>query len=110
LNDNIAKQLKKGILEMIILKILSNKEMYGYELVSEINRRSESLNIKEGTLYPILYRLEDNGLIKAQWELTVSRNQPKKFYSVTEKGKQAMTEAYSQWKSISEDIIRIMED
>ena len=57
MNDNIAKQLKKGILEMIILKILSNKEMYGYELVSEINRRSESLNIKEGTLYPILYRL-----------------------------------------------------
>ncbi|HHV96127.1 MAG TPA: PadR family transcriptional regulator [Clostridiaceae bacterium] len=110
MNGNIEKQLKKGLLEIVILKILSEKEMYGYELVSEINRRSRSLNIKEGTLYPILYRLEDNGLIKAQWEQGILRNQPKKFYSVTEKGKQAMFEAYSQWKAIAQDIIKIMED
>ncbi|NMB95661.1 MAG: PadR family transcriptional regulator [Clostridiaceae bacterium] len=109
LNDNITRQLKKGVLEIVILKLLSNKDMYGYELVSEINQRSKSLNIKEGTLYPILYRLEDNGLIEAHWEQAVFRKQPKKFYSVTEKGKQAMSKAYSQWKAITQDITRIME-
>lgn len=109
MNDNIMKQFKKGILEIVVLKMLSKNEMYGYELVSELNRQGKSFNIKEGTLYPILYRLEDEGLMKTRWEQSTSRGQPKKFYCVTEKGLQAMEEAYSQWKEIAEDIKRIME-
>lgn len=109
MNDNILKQFKKGVLEIVILKLLSQKEMYGYELVSELNQRGESLNVKEGTLYPILYRLEDDGLMETRWEETVSRGKPKKYYSVTEKGKQTMMESYAQWKTIAQDITRIME-
>lgn len=104
------KQFKKGVLELVILKLLSNREMYGYELVSELNRQSNILTVKEGTLYPILYRLEDNQLIETRWEQAVSRMQPKKYYSVTDKGKQIMTESYSQWKTVVEDITKIMED
>ena len=110
MNDNIMKQFKKGILELVILKLLSKKEMYGYELVAELNQQGDSFNIKEGTLYPILYRLEDDGLMKTRWEQSTSRGQPKKYYSVTKKGEQAMLESYAQWKAIAQDIIKIMED
>ena len=110
MNDNLMKQFRKGILELVILKLLSEKEMYGYELVAELNQQGNSFNIKEGTLYPILYRLEDNGLMETRWEQSASRGQPKKYYSVTRKGKQVMLESYTQWKAITQDIIRIMED
>lgn len=110
MNDNIMKQFKKGVLEIVILKLLSQQEMYGYELVSELNRRGESLSIKEGTLYPILYRLEDEGLMETRWEQAAFRGKPKKYYSVTEKGIRVMTESYSQWKAIARDITNIMED
>lgn len=109
-SDNIIKQFRKGILEIVILKLLSNKEMYGYELVAELNRQGNSFNIKEGTLYPILYRLEDDGLMETRWEQAASRGQPKKYYSVTPKGKQVMRESYAQWKAIAQDITKIMED
>ena len=104
------KQFRKGILELVILKLLSKKEMYGYELVAELNRQGNSFNIKEGTLYPILYRLEDDGLMETRWEQTTSRGQPKKYYSVTRKGEQVMLESYAQWKAVAQDITRIMED
>lgn len=110
MNENLIKQFKKGVLEIVLLKMLSEKEMYGYELVSELNRRAKSFSIKEGTLYPILYRLEDEGLMETHWKHPANRGQPKKYYSITEKGKKVMTEAYAQWKAIAEDIIRIMED
>lgn len=110
MNDNVLKQFRKGVLEIVILKLLTKKEMYGYELVAELNRRGESLNIKEGTLYPILYRLEDDGLMEARWEQGIFRGQPKKYYSVTEKGRQIMAESYLQWKAIAKDITSIMEE
>ena len=110
LNDNIMKQFKKGVLEIVILKLLSEREMYGYELVSELNRRAKSFSIKEGTLYPILYRLEDEGLMETRWEHPAFRGQPKKYYSITEKGRKFMIESYTQWKGIVQDITAIMED
>ena len=110
MNDNLIKQFRKGILEIVILKLLSKKEMYGYELVAELNRQGSAFNIKEGTLYPILYRLEDDGLMATRWEQPAFRKQPKKYYSVTEKGQQVMLESYAQWKAIAREMTTIMED
>jgi PadR family transcriptional regulator PadR len=108
--DNTEKQFKKGILELVILKLLARKEMYGYELVAELNRRGCSLNVKEGTLYPILYRLEDDGLMETRWEQAASRGQPKKYYSVTKKGLLTMEDSYAKWKAIATDVMNIMEE
>ena len=110
MNDNNIKQLRKGVLELVVLKLLSKKEMYGYELVAELNRQGDSFSIKEGTLYPILYRLEDDGLMVTRWVQSASRGQPKKYYSVTGKGEQVMRESYAQWKAIARDIERVMEE
>ncbi len=110
MNDNIMKQFKKGILELLILKLLSKKEMYGYELVSELNRRGqETLSVKEGTIYPILYRLEEDGLMQTRWEQSPAGVRPKKYYTVTEKGLLFLNESYMQWKHLTLTIVKIME-
>ena len=68
MEDRFAQQLKKGVLEMLVLKLICAKPAYGYELLSELKKSSQGrFCLKEGTLYPILYRLEDDGMICAQW-------------------------------------------
>ena len=59
MEDSFAQQLKKGVLEMLVLKLICEKPAYGYELLSELKKSSQGrFCLKEGTLYPILYRLE----------------------------------------------------
>lgn len=68
MEDRFAQQLKKGVLEMLVLKLICAKPAYGYELLSELKISSQGrFCLKEGTLYPILYRLEDDGMIRSQW-------------------------------------------
>lgn len=68
MEDRFAQQLKKGVLEMLVLKLICEKPAYGYELLSELKKSSQGrFCLKEGTLYPILYRLEDDGMIRSQW-------------------------------------------
>ena len=63
MEDRFAQQLKKGVLEMLVLKLICEKPAYGYELLSELKKSSQGrFCLKEGTLYPILYRLEDDPL------------------------------------------------
>lgn len=102
------KQFKKGILEIIILKILSEKEMYGYQIVGELNQRTTIFQIKEGTLYPILYRLEDDGLMQTRWEQNTERGIPKKYYSITEKGKGVLKDAADEWFRFSGEVKSIL--
>ena len=79
MEDRFSQQLKKGVLEMLVLDLLCSKTSYGYELLS---------TLKEGTLYPILYRLEDEGLIQARWISGEGRAAPKKMYAATDKGRE----------------------
>lgn len=68
MESRFERQLKKGALEMLVLGLVCAGPTYGYELLGSMARRSNGLfALKEGTLYPILYRLEDDGLIEAQW-------------------------------------------
>lgn len=68
MESRFERQLKKGALEMLVLGLVCAGPTYGYELLGSHGRRSNGLfALKEGTLYPILYRLEDDGLIEAQW-------------------------------------------
>ena len=98
----------KGILEIVILKLISEKEMYGYELASELNRRSESFNITEGTLLSHTIqargRRSDGNTMGA-----ISFPGTAKILFGYRKGKQVMAESYSQWKAIVQDIAKIME-
>ena len=75
--QRFAQQLKKGVLEMLVLQLLSLKPSHGYELIVRLREKGGGLlDLKEGTLYPILYRLEEEGCITSEWNSpngTVSR-------------------------------------
>lgn len=87
MEDRFSQQLKKGVLEMLVLDLICSSPTYGYELLSQLKAISQGMfTLKEGTLYPILYRLEDDGLIQSRWSQGEGRNAPKKFYEATSAG------------------------
>ena len=89
MEDRFYQQLKKGVLEMLVLKLIHERPGHGYELISRLKERSLGrFVLKEGTLYPILYRLEDDGMIQAAWSQGQGRMAPKKVYEITEKGRE----------------------
>jgi PadR family transcriptional regulator PadR len=105
LNDRHERQLKKGALEIIILRLIKRRPSYGYELLTELERKSgRFFSLREGTLYPILYRLEDEGLIRAQWNTGESRGTPKKIYAITPKGRETLEQLCQVWKQFSKSV------
>lgn len=87
MEDRFSQQLKKGVLEMLVLRLICEKPTYGYELLSRLKEQSGGrFALKEGTLYPILSRLEDDGMIAARWSQGEGRVAPKKIYEATEQG------------------------
>lgn len=88
MEDRFLQQLKKGVLEMLVLELVCQGPTYGYELLTRLKSGSEGLfTLKEGTLYPILYRLEDDGMIQSSWSKGEGRSAPKKMYSATQEGR-----------------------
>ena len=90
--NEVGKQLKKGVIEILILELLCETKMYGYQLIQELDSRSNGVfKMKEGTLYPVLYRLEDSKYIESCWEQdTEKRSVPRKYYRVTADGLSAL--------------------
>lgn len=111
MNDKYIRQMKKGVLDMLVLKLLQKDQKYGYQLISELKEKSGELFIlKEGTLYPILYRLEDDGLIESTWSGPQGKQMARKYYQITEKGQTALGEIAGLWAAMSEGIHQIMEE
>ena len=110
LNDKYEAQLKKGVLDMLVLRLLSNGEMYGYQIISELKTKSDGrFDLKEGTLYPILYRLEDDGMVQSRWSEAKDRKVPRKYYLITDKGRQMLLEIERLWREICRSAAKILE-
>jgi PadR family transcriptional regulator PadR len=102
------RELKRGTLEMILLKLLAERPMYGYELVSTLEQRGGAqFQIKEGTLYPVLYRLEDAGFIQPNWE-TPERGVPRKYYQITSTGTQQLEALLAEWDDFTAAMRRLL--
>ena len=102
MDERFAQQLKKGVLEMLVLKLICREATYGYELLSRLKNGSGGMfTLKEGTLYPILYRLEDEGMIAASWTAGEGKVAPKKIYTATEKGREENLRRQIQWKEFT---------
>ena len=102
-------KLYKGSLETIIMKLLSdNKEMYGYQITQAVKEISgEEIHIKEGSLYPLLHRMEADGLIVS--ELKPIGKRMRKYYQLTEKGTNAtssMIDEMSRYLSMMQQILK----
>ena len=102
MEGRIERQLKKGALELIVLRLLADRPGYGYELLAQLSQRSKGyFQLREGTLYPILYRLEDDGLLQADWSAGEGRSAPKKTYRITPQGRAALKEGQALWREFS---------
>ena len=98
MESRFDSQLKKGVLEMLVLGLLCRRQTYGYQLLGSIRQQSGGyMQLKEGTLYPILYRLEDEGLICSQWSAQ-GRAAPKKVYTATEAGQAEWHRRQTVWR------------
>jgi len=99
LESKYIQQFKKGSLEMVLLSIIYAKETYGYELISNLNNTGGKIfgYTREGTIYPLLYRLQDNGLIQSRIAPSPANGGMKKFYSITEKGTKTLLEMVQYW-------------
>ncbi len=105
----IDRELKRGTLEMILLKLLSERQMYGYELVSTLEQRGgDQFQLKEGTLYPVLYRLENDGFIEARWE-TLERGVPRKYYRLTKSGAKELQGLMEDWRNFTAIVNQLLE-
>lgn len=105
MEDRFGQQLKKAVLEMLVLKLICEKPAYGYELLSELKKTSQGrFCLKEGTLYPILYRLEDDGMIRSQWSTGEGRTAPKKIYEATDAGQAENLRRQRVWREFDDTV------
>lgn len=97
--EKIRKQLKKGTLEIIILSLIHKKEMYGYEIIQELEKKSNGFySLKEGSLYPVLYRLEDSGLVESyMFHEEGKRKIARKYYKITREGRSQVSDYLEEW-------------
>ena len=110
LNDKYERQMKKGVLDMLVLRLLRSEAKYGYQIIQELKEKSrETFLLKDGTLYPILYRLEDDGLVVSRWSSAVGKQVPRKYYEITEEGIKALEKIEDVWQRISDGVGKIME-
>lgn len=96
---------------MLVLKLLEKEEKYGYQIISELKEKSNHrFLLKEGTLYPILYRLEDDKYVESRWSEAVGKKVPRKYYVITEEGRNALKEIQALWLDINHNVAMIMEE
>jgi len=94
--DN-SKDLIAASLSPLVLMILAEAENYGYELIQQLKNRSEGkLNIAEGTLYPVLKKMESKKWVVSKWK-TADSGKERKYYAITKKGKEQLSEQIDQW-------------
>lgn len=98
----------KGVVDPIILRLVSERSMYGYEIIKVINERTKGdFEWKEGTLYPCLHRLEGAGLITSEWQEADSGRQ-RKYYAITRKGAATLKEKTAQWASFTASVNAVL--
>jgi len=107
-NMNIEKtkaQMRKGVLELCTLAIISEKDVYASDIIEEL--KSSDLIVVEGTLYPLLTRLKNDGLLQYRWEESTS-GPPRKYYQLTKEGEDSLTALKQSWKELSIAVDKII--
>ena len=102
------RELLKGSIAILLLKMLSEREMYGYEIIQEASRRSEkSFQFKEGTLYPALHQLYKRGYLRSEWRLGTNGRQ-RKYYSITAKGRKVARAGQRGWQLFTKAVDAVL--
>lgn len=99
--DNVKSQMRKGVLEYCILSILRKNDAYASSLIAEL--KEAKMIVVEGTLYPLLTRQKNQGLLSYRWEES-TQGPPRKYYTLTNKGKDALAEMDAAWQEVVDSI------
>jgi transcriptional regulator len=101
----------QGAIPLLVLKILARRgPLHGYGLTTHIKQTSrEVLNVEEGSLYPALHRMEESGLIKANWAIT-DKNRRARVYEITRTGMKELEQEENRWRNISNAIGRVLKE
>ena len=103
----IDKSLVSGSMAMMILKLLSEKDMYGYEMIDTLRKRSENVfELEAGTLYPLLHSLEDKRYLLSYEQEAVGKI--RKYYQITKSGRKHLEEKKSQWQEYSRAVMSVL--
>lgn len=104
-------ELLKGCTDTLVLRLLGERAMYGYELVEELERRSGGgLAVGQGTIYPLLHGLERRGLIEPEWRRAEEGGRRRKYYALTAAGAAALTEQVAGWRRFVAGVERVLAD
>jgi len=102
-------ELKKGSVQLCLLALLAKQQKYGFQIVKELRELSDGFfDLKEGTLYPALRRLEERGFVESHW-VEPQRGIPRKYYRITDRGRRALTEATEVWERMTAGARRVLE-
>lgn len=104
LTDGTHIQLKKGVLELCVLTLLAKKDSYGYEIAS---RLSESIGMAEGTVYPLLRRMQQDDLVDT-YLLDSDAGPPRRYFKLTKAGHRALAAKRAEWKSFKAALADIL--
>jgi PadR family transcriptional regulator PadR len=99
--DNVRSQMRKGLLEYCILSILDKREAYASVIIEEL--KSVGMIVVEGTLYPLLIRQKNQGLLAYRWEES-TQGPPRKYYVLTDKGREQLAQMDAAWNELVESI------
>ena len=102
--DNVKSQMRKGILEYCILLLLKKEQAYTSDIIQKL--QEAKLIVVEGTLYPLLTRLKNSGLLSYQW-VESTQGPPRKYYQLTEKGEEFLGELETSWEELTNTIMHI---
>lgn len=101
--------MRTGSTAVMILRLLTEKPMYGYQIVKELQVRSEGyFDLEQGTLYPALHRLEKDGLVESKWEV-VEDGPSRKYYYITQAGQQKLEKSARQWSDFSRHLLKLLD-
>lgn len=106
-SENVRAQMRKGVLEYCILSILSRKEAYASSILEEL--KDANMLVVEGTLYPLLIRQKNQGLLSYRWEES-PQGPPRKYYVITEKGREQLAEMDAAWTEMIQSIETLRND
>lgn len=102
------RELRRGSTTLLILNVLQNEARYGYQIMRELERRSEGyFSMTAGLLYPALHRLEKDGLVQSEWCAGQGKRR-RKYYTITEAGRRVLAESIREWQTFFEKLSAVL--
>lgn len=106
--ENRRAQMIKGVLELALLSVLKERAQYGLEILHRLNDEVQ-LDVADGTIYPLLHRMEASGFVAAEWRIEGRNARPRKYYALTENGNVELEALWENWLDMRRRIDGLLE-